>query len=315
MVADEGYARIPQLPLIMQFENTYRLEGMIRAPLPPGPEGRVVIEKLAADFNRNGLRLTSRYDDSQFTLTAENVTRDTEEIHPLEVDLMVHHALEQLMRAYPAEQRMQVFSTLQSREYRPNIEVQSAYLIVYPGQVKVQRREVTAEVAPRPAPLGVKHQFGYLLAAAGILALLGWASSGLVEYRDLGEKTLSAMRGTRLEDLKVEDKSIRDFVRVVDVDLVKPPAAVIVLTLRKGTKWPDNVTPLPPDSKGYTPAYRAAFRAAIEVRELTVVLRDDQGVQTISKVSIQEFFVDDKQEITVRIPFGTKVVRDLILRP
>jgi hypothetical protein len=75
------------------------------------------------------------------------------------------------------------------------------------------------------------------------------------------------------------------------------------------------VTPLPPDSKGYTPAYRAAFRAAIEVRELTVVLRDDQGVQTVSKVSIQEFFVDDKQEITVRIPFGTKVVRDLILRP
>ena len=75
------------------------------------------------------------------------------------------------------------------------------------------------------------------------------------------------------------------------------------------------MTPLPPDSKGYTPAYRAAFRAAIEERELTVVLRDDQGVQTISKVSLREFFVDDKQEITVRIPFGTKVVRDLILRP
>jgi hypothetical protein len=75
------------------------------------------------------------------------------------------------------------------------------------------------------------------------------------------------------------------------------------------------VTPLPPDSKGYTPAYRAAFRAAIEKRELTVVLRDDQGVQTISKVSIRDFFGDDKQEITVRIPFGTKVIRDLILGP
>ena len=315
MVADEGYARIPQLPLIMQFENTYRLEGMIQAPLPSGPDGRSVIAKLTADFNRNGLRLTSRYDDSQFTLTAENVTRDTEEIHPLEVDLMVHHALEQLMRAYPAEQRMQVFSTLQSREYRPNLEVQSIYLVIFPGQVKVERREVAAEVAPRPAPLSPKNQFGYLVAAAGILALLGWASTSLVEYRDLGEQKLSTFRGTRLEDLRVDDKSLVGFVRIVETDIAKQPESSIILTLRKGTKWPDNVTPLPPDSKGYTPAYRAAFRAAIEERELTVVLRDDQGVQTISKVSIRDFFVDDKQEITVRIPFGTKVIRDLILGP
>jgi hypothetical protein len=299
----------------MQFENTYRLEGLIQGPLPPGPEGRVVIEKLAADFNRNGLRLTSLFDDCQFTLTAENVTRDTEEIHPLEVDLMVHHALEKLLGAYPQELRMQIFSTLRSREYRPNLEVQSIYLVIFPGQVKVERREVTAEVEPRPAPLSAKNQFGYLVAAVGILALLGWASTSLVEYRDLGEKKLSTLRGTRLEDLKVDDKSLIDFVRVVDVDLEKPPASFIVLTLRKGTKWPDDVTPLPPNSKGYTPAYRAAHRAAIEDRQLTVVLRDDQGTQTISKVSIREFFDDDKKEITVRIPFGTQVVRDLILRP
>jgi hypothetical protein len=299
----------------MQFENTYRLEGLIQGPLPPGPEGRVVIEKLAADFNRNGLRLTSLFDDCQFTLTAENVTRDTEEIHPLEVDLMVHHALEKLLGAYPQELRMQIFSTLRSREYRPNLEVQSIYLVIFPGQVKVERREVTAEVEPRPAPLSAKNQFGYLLAAVGILALLGWVSTSLVEYRDLGEQKLSTLRGTRLEDLKVDDKSLIDFVRVVDVDLEKPPASFIVLTLRKGTKWPDDVTPLPPNSKGYTPAYRAAHRAAIEDRQLTVVLRDDQGTQTISKVSIREFFDDDKKEITVRIPFGTQVVRDLILRP
>ena len=299
----------------MQFENTYRLEGLIQGPLPPGPEGRVVIEKLAADFNRNGLRLTSLFDDCQFTLTAENVTRDTEEIHPLEVDLMVHHALEKLLGAYPQELRMQIFSTLRSREYRPNLEVQSIYLVIFPGQVKVERREVTAEVEPRPAPLSAKNQFGYLVAAVGILALLGWASTSLVEYRDLGEQKLSTLRGTRLEDLKVDDKSLIDFVRVVDVDLEKPPASFIVLTLRKGTKWPDDVTPLPPNSKGYTPAYRAAHRAAIEDRQLTVVLRDDQGTQTISKVSIREFFDDDKKEITVRIPFGTQVVRDLILGP
>jgi hypothetical protein len=248
-------------------------------------------------------------------LTAENVTRDTEEIHPLEVDLMVHHALEKLLAAYPPELRMQIFSTLRSREYRPGLEVQSIYLIIYPGQVKVERREVTAEVEPRPAPLSAKNQFSYLVAAAGILALLGWASTSLVEYRDLGEQKLSTFRGTRLEDLRVDDKSLVGFVRIVETDIAKQPESSIILTLRKGTKWPDNVTPLPPDSKGYTPAYRAAFRAAIEVRELTVVLRDDQGVQTVSKVSIQEFFVDDKQEITVRIPFGTKVVRDLILRP
>jgi hypothetical protein len=110
----------------------------------------------------------------------------------------------------------------------------------------------------------------------------------------------------------VEDHNLAE---ILDVDLEKPPASFIVLTLRKGSKWPDNVTPLPPDSKGYSPAYRAAFRAAIEERQLTVVLRDDKGGQTISKVSIREFFDDDKNEIIVRIPFGTKVVRDLILRP
>ena len=299
----------------MQFENTYRLEGLIQGPLPPGPDGLSVIKKLTADFNRNGLRLSACFDDSQFKLTAENVTRDTEEIHPLEVDLMVHHALEKLLAAYPADLRMQIFSTLRSREYRPDLEVQSVYLVIYPGQVKVERREVAAEVAPRPAPLSVKNQFAYIAAAVGILAFLGWASTSLVEYRDLGEQKLSNLRGTRVEDLRVDDKSLVGFVRIVETDIAKQPESVIILTLRKGTKWPDDVTPLPPDSKGYTPAYRAAFRAAIEVRELTVVLRDDQGVQTISKVSIQEFFVDDKQEITVRIPFGTKVVRDLILRP
>ena len=299
----------------MQFENTYRLEGLIQGPLPPGPDGLSVIKKLTADFNRNGLRLSACFDDSQFKLTAENVTRDTEEIHPLEVDLMVHHALEKLLAAYPADLRMQIFSTLRSREYRPDLEVQSVYLVIYPGQVKVERREVAAEVAPRPAPLSVKNQFAYIAAAVGILAFLGWASTILVEYRDLGEQKLSTFRGTRVEDLRVDDKSLVGFVRIVETDIAKQPESSIILTLRKGTKWPDDVTPLPPDSKGYTPAYRAAFRAAIEVRELTVVLRDDQGVQTISKVSIQEFFVDDKQEITVRIPFGTKVVRDLILRP
>ena len=300
----------------MQFENTYRLEGLIQAPLPPGPEGRGVIEKLAADFNRNGLRLTSCFDDSQFTLTAENVTRDTEEIHPLEVDLMVHLALEKLIAAYPPELRMQIFSTLRSREYRPNLEVQSAYLVIFPGQVKVERREVAAVVEPRPAPLTVTNKFGYILAAVGILALLGWASSGLVQFRDLGERKLSGLRGTRLEDLRVDDKSIADFVKVVEVDVAKAPLSDIVLTLRKGSKWPDDITPLSPDSKGYTAAYKARFKAAIEDRELTVVLRDDKGTLTVSKVSIREFFVDDgKKEIIVRIPFGSKVVRDLILRP
>ena len=299
----------------MQFENTYRLEGLIQGPLPPGPDGLTVIKKLTADFNRNGLRLSACFDDSQFKLTAENVTRDTEEIHPLEVDLMVHHALEKLLAAYPADLRMQIFSTLRSREYRPDLEVQSVYLVIYPGQVKVERREVAAEVAPRPAPLSVKNQFAYIAAAVGILALLGWASTILVEYRDLGEQKLSTLRGTRVEDLRVDDKTIQDFVRIVDVDVEKAPASFIVLTLRKGTKWPDDVTPLAPDRKGFTPAYRAGFRAAIEERQLTVVLRDDKGSQTIRKVSTQEFFVDDRQEITVRIPFGKMVVRDLILRP
>ena len=74
MVTNEGYAGIPQLPLIMQFENTYRLEGLIQGPLPPGPDGLSVIKKLTADFNRNGLRLSACFDDSQFKLTAENVT-------------------------------------------------------------------------------------------------------------------------------------------------------------------------------------------------------------------------------------------------
>jgi hypothetical protein len=299
----------------MQFENTYRLEGSIQGPLPAGPDGRSVIEKLTREFNRNGLRLNLRYDDFQFALSAETEIRDTEEIQPREVDLMLQNALEQLLAVYPQELRMRVFSCLRSWEYQPGTEIQSAYVIVYPGQVKVERRKVAADVVPRPGPVSVTNKVGYIVGAVAILALLGWGSASLVTYRDLGEQKLSSYRGTRLEDLTVNDKALLNFVRVVDVDVEKSPVSIITLNLRKGTKWPDDITPLPRDSQGYTPSYRTAFKAAIEDRQLTVILRDDKGEITTSKISLQDFFEDDKREIIVKIPYGTKVVRELILRP
>ncbi len=133
--------------------GTFRIEGMLQGPMPnDGGECQSKINAWMAAAKQKGLAFSLDGTGGQFSLLAENRTmRSSTLADGGGVSASLKVIFEKALECFPVQDRMGLFSTLRSIEYRPGSEVQSIYAVVPPGSIDFQERVLDADTAV-PAP-------------------------------------------------------------------------------------------------------------------------------------------------------------------
>ena len=252
----------------MPLEDTYLLEGLLQGPLPSRPGAADALAQLAARHPHFSLQT----DGGQFSLLADEKSHDSRAFLPLTMSATVRESLEKVLELLTPPERMQVFSTLRSREYRPGMEQQTVYLIAAPGIIQIQTRDTTADVQLRPRPATRKEKILLATGAAGILALVLALSTLFVDYRSLFGRAVTNIRGTRLDDIKLDAKAFEGFFKV-EATALNAGQDTLILTLTRGPRWKDALQ-APPTATDWPTALAAA---ALHRRYAMITIQNQDG--------------------------------------
>jgi hypothetical protein len=186
-----------------KIEGTIVLEGLVEGPLPPFPDAQAKLERWAQGFAGGAVRVNLQIEGGHFSAMPSNDPQRVQaltkqaggsagdaEIDPAQV---VADSLAELLRFFPPPDRAQVFSTIRSMEYRPNLEVQTLYAVSPDGrtatrQQRVPCKTVSAEMPVDPRDMAKRGLLGFLVA---LVILLG--SSYFVDYPGLWRRLTASV--------------------------------------------------------------------------------------------------------------------------
>ena len=157
-----------------KIEGTIVFDGLLQGRLPNGKEVEARLREWIQFVEKLGLRFNFETRDSNFSLLPENRAIPVAGLGDPPEEA-VAQAIRQLADLFPPPEKMRLFSTLRSSEFRAGEEVQTVYSIAE-GQTRLQSRTVDAETTPPPVPLSRREQIK--LAAIGVglaVAFLGVA--------------------------------------------------------------------------------------------------------------------------------------------
>jgi hypothetical protein len=296
----------------MPLEDTYIVEGLLQGPMPARPEAAAALASIGSQLGGKNRHFSFQQDGGQFSLLADEKNHDARVFHPLTLSASIQQALEQVMSHLTPPERMQLFSTLRSREYRLGSELQTLYQVVSPGIVQVQSRDAPADVQARPRPWTKKEKVLFGMGAAGILALVVGVSTFFVDYRALFGRAINNIRGTNLSELKVDASSLEGYLTVKAKEL-NTAKDVLVLTLTRGPKWDQATGAAKPPADADWPT-ALAIEALHRKYAAVLFIDTDDRVVLSSLLPLDGLF--EKESCEFSIPFGSsRVLKSVVVRP
>jgi len=148
----------------------------------------------------------------------------------------IRQAVEQLASLFSLPERLQLFSTLRSSEYRPQREVQSVYSISN-GQVGVQSRTVEADTVAPPVPLSSRDRMkmagvGLVMTAVVLgIALLFPGVRGM--FREVAE----TVRPFSVKELTIDVGPYASWIEVA-VDEAHSKRTGVALVIKRKNEFP-----------------------------------------------------------------------------
>ncbi len=296
----------------MPLEDTYIIEGMLQGPMPARPDAAEALSSIGSQLGGKNGHLSFQRDGGQFSLLADEKSHDARVFHPLTLSASIQQTLEQVMSHLTPPERMQLFSTLRSREYRLGSELQTVYQVVSPGIVQVQSRDTPADVQARPRPWTKKEKLLFGMGAAGILALVIGVSTFFVDYRALFGRAISSIRGTNLSELKMDASSLDGYVTVQAKEM-NTAKDVLVLTLTRGAKWDQATGAAKPPVDADWPTALAI--EALHRKYATVLFIDtDDRVVLSSLLPLDGLFKEKSCDFSIAFGSG-RVLKSVVVRP
>jgi hypothetical protein len=290
----------------MPLEDTYVLEGLVQGPLPHGAGSVERLEQLA----RQSPHLSFQMDGGQFSLLADEKVHDSRKFQPRTITSVVCESLEQMMELLEPHDRAKVFSTLRSREYRPNTEHQTVYLVTPEGDISAQSRDTNAAVDRRPEPPTRKEKLMMVAAGAGVLALVLAVSTIFIDYKQLLGRAVTNIRGTGLADVKVDASALNGYL-VVTATAIDSSKGKLELTLERGPRWEEGLKSQP--TAGAWPDALAA--AAIHRRYAVIIMRDIDGVVIRSTfMPLDDLHAHPQSKFILEFG-GGQLLRSVVIRP
>jgi hypothetical protein len=284
------------------IEGTIVLDGMVEGRLPEAdPTGSRLGEWV--DLARGvGLRFSLETDGGQFSLLAGDDPLACDALGPDPAET-IRGTLEAFVKAFDPKERAKLFSTVRSMEYRPGVEVQTAYTVASGGTVELQQRTVEAETMPAAAPLSRRQKLKLAAAGtAGALVLLA-VSALFVDYRAVLSNLASAATPFDPKKLEIDASRFSRYFSVEKATLGRPRTE-LVLELRRTESFPrsegdiERAAGAAGDSVGARLALDAVVRGYVRVEYL-----DAEGEFIASAiVRIKSLRGSEKTEVSLPLP-------------
>lgn len=254
--------------------GTYRLDGMLQGPLPPGSPVVEDMQAWVVSAKENGLHFHPSVDGGKFSILADPAVQKTSRIRKGDLEDLMIDALDAFLALLPDGARTSVYSTVRSEEFRPGTAVQTLYAIGADGKIASEQRLVevdTEDAAPELTPASIRRAIlpGLVVLLLGLLI-----SSFFIDYRKLLSDARNRVVPLSREEVSVDRSPLG---KVLEVELagVDNKRKLLMLKLKRGPAWDEAMAASPGDNAADWPTFLA--RTAVHRGRLQVELFDKDG--------------------------------------
>lgn len=217
--------------------GTYLVDGLLQGPLSAGAEIQAKLGNWVQVARRAGFGFSLEMDGDQFSLLGDATARPAPAAG-VDMSAPLRDLLQQLVDAFPAQARGQLFSTVRSIEYADSLETQTIYALTPEGLVDARQRDVDAVTAQAPRALALKDKIRLGLFGLLILGILFAISSIFVDWGSTFE-TLGNKLGPF--DEQAVQRETGPFAPYLVVDGLEARGGTLVLTLKRTELFPKSV--------------------------------------------------------------------------
>lgn len=244
------------------IEGTIIVEGLIEGRVPPQPKAADRLKEWAEAGLGKAIRVNMQVDGGRFSAMPDNA--------PVRAAAMGEHpedsiaeSIEELLRLFPGSERAAVFSTLRSREYKPDKEVQTMYPVGPDGRVAVHQQSVAAKTEAAPTPLNAKQFAVRAVVGLAVAGAVLFVSSYWVDYRKLFRQASGA---PQVDKIVISVEPIGMYV-TLDGRALNDAGDGLVLTLKRTAGFPLNDAALDAEA-ARTATQPAAVRSRLMIDAL-----------------------------------------------
>ena len=218
-----------------RVEGTFLLDGLVEGPLPDEPKFDQKLADWSALAQRLHLAMALEVEGSRFSLLANAKSVAASDVGPAPAET-VRKTLQELVNAFPAAQRPEIFSTLRSVEVRPGFEIQTVYLVGRDGVVQARDRTIDVETSA-PGVSASPFRASRVLLSLGVLLAVLFVVSIFVDYRALLRDLKDSVSPLAASELEVTAPDFAPWFTVDGRD-VESGSRVVVLTLKRTAAFP-----------------------------------------------------------------------------
>lgn len=285
-------------------EGTLAFDGLIEGTLPAQPDLQGVLKSWIAEAEKQGLAFHLELDGSSFSLLPE--------AHPVPAAgfgstpaQSVVRLLEGLVSSIPRPQRDRMFSTIRSREFRKDSEVQTVY-VVREGVIEPLARTIglRRERSPASLPQGRGLHRASWIAGIAALAILFLLDAGglLTRLRSIlgpgesGEVRLDASDFGDLLDVKASG--------------VRPGTRTYWMTIERGPGFPpDDAAMLCAMDRAKSTARRLALESLARGYARCEFFDADGRFVGSASCRLRELHKQQRSEVSLPLPENVRVRR------
>jgi hypothetical protein len=240
MDAGVGHQCLPILGAGMsdRVEGTIVLDGLIQGKLPPGDDGPVSLREWTQAARRLGLNFNLEVEGSTFNLLPDNQPVEVEALGPGGADALAD-LLQELLDHYPPGQAHMVMSTVRSREYRQNTEVQTLYAVGPDGRIHTRQNLAPTKTTPPPPKLTTRDRVK--LALIGLAVALGvfGISAIFIDYRGMARDAIDHAPWFESSTVQVDASRFDGLFKIEKVAVGHDrQKGQLVVTLRRAESFP-----------------------------------------------------------------------------
>jgi len=130
--------------------GTFRLDGMLQGPLPPGHGTGDGIRAWAASAKKAGLHFHLSVDGGTYSLVADPAIRRSDLLGGKDLETLLSDALDALLDLLPPPTRAGSFSTVRSEEFRHGSVLRTLYSVGADGKMATEQRSADVETGQAP---------------------------------------------------------------------------------------------------------------------------------------------------------------------
>lgn len=297
-----------------RIEGTIALDGLIEGKLPPEGELPEKLNEWVRFAGSVGLNFTLEIEGNSFSVLADPKPIDASKLAP-DAGETVRECVDQLVQAFPAPQRPNLFSTLRSSEWRPGREVQAIYAIGPDGRVQITERTVDMQTVAPAAPLSLLQRVKLGMIGVAIAAVVIFASTFVIDYGPILDGLRNATEKVSPENTAIDHGPFEPYLRITDASTrVKNRQRYLDLVLERTDQYPTTPEALQAlDTAAGDDLFRRLTVEALARGQLTVELYNDKP-KLLSHHTVRISELSANEKITVTMPIGKDRPEEMRLR-